>query len=331
MPTISVIVPVYKVEKYIHRCVDSILSQTFQDFELILVDDGSPDNSGAICDDYAAKDSRVRVIHKENGGLSAARNTGIDWVFDHSDSQWLTFIDSDDWVHSEYLERLLCAAVENNVSVSVCNFIEVNEENIDFNYSILEAERWENQAFFQEKPILATIAWGKLYRRGIFTMLRYPAGKIHEDEFVTYKALFSEKFLSYINAPLYFYFNNSTSITRSAWSLKRLDAIAAIEERIDFFEKISKPEMAKYAKLQLISRIAWLNLQSYAAREHRNFPTKYKMGFFRAAYLLEKTNGTNRYESIMAKMFPQFVIMQARGRKIMSIVSGRKMKKEGML
>ena len=87
MPTISVIVPVYKVEKYIHRCVDSILGQSYADFELILVDDGSPDNSGAICDDYAAKDSRVRVIHKENGGLSAARNTGIDWVFDHSDSQ----------------------------------------------------------------------------------------------------------------------------------------------------------------------------------------------------------------------------------------------------
>ena len=122
MPAISVIVPVYKVEKYIHRCVDSILGQTFTDYELILVDDGSPDNCGAICDEYAVKDSRIVVIHQENGGLSAARNTGIDWSFANSDSRWLTFIDSDDWVHPEYLQRLLAAAVEHNVSVSICGY-----------------------------------------------------------------------------------------------------------------------------------------------------------------------------------------------------------------
>ena len=92
---VSVIVPVYKVEKYIHRCVDSILAQSFRDFELILVDDGSPDNCGAICEEYAAKDSRIHVIHQANGGLSAARNTGIEWALAHSDSQWLTFIDRD--------------------------------------------------------------------------------------------------------------------------------------------------------------------------------------------------------------------------------------------
>ena len=122
MPEISVIVPVYKVEKYIHRCIDSILNQTFRDFELIMVDDGSPDNCGAICDEYAAKDNRVVVIHQENGGLSAARNAGIDWAFTNSNSEWLNFIDSDDWVHPEYLQKLYDAAKCNNVSVSVCGF-----------------------------------------------------------------------------------------------------------------------------------------------------------------------------------------------------------------
>jgi glycosyltransferase involved in cell wall biosynthesis len=116
MPAISVIVPVYKVEKYIHRCVDSILGQTFTDFELILVDDGSPDSCGAICDEYAAKDSRV-VIHQENGGLSAARNAGIEWSFDHSNSGWMTFIDSDDWVHPQYLELLHRACLENGTAL----------------------------------------------------------------------------------------------------------------------------------------------------------------------------------------------------------------------
>ena len=103
MPQISVIVPVYKVEPYLRRCVDSILGQTFTDFELILVDDGSPDNCPAICDEYARKDTRVHVIHQENGGLSAARNAGIDWAFANSDSQWLTSVDSDEWVHPEML------------------------------------------------------------------------------------------------------------------------------------------------------------------------------------------------------------------------------------
>ena len=128
MQKISVIVPVYKVEKYIHRCVDSILGQTYADFELILVDDGSPDNCGAICDEYAAKDSRVVVIHQENGGLSAARNAGIDWAFANSDSQWISFVDSDDWIHPCFLERLWQAARTYRVSISCCKFQRVCEE-----------------------------------------------------------------------------------------------------------------------------------------------------------------------------------------------------------
>ena len=109
MPQISVIVPVYKVELYIRRCIDSILAQTFSDYELILVDDGSPDKCGAVCDEYAKQDNRIHVLHQENAGLSVARNTGIDWTFSHSDSKWLTFIDSDDWVHPRYLEALFLA------------------------------------------------------------------------------------------------------------------------------------------------------------------------------------------------------------------------------
>ena len=129
MPEISVIVPVYKVEQFIHRCVDSILLQSFYDFELILVDDGSPDQCGAICDAYAAADNRIHVIHQKNGGLSAARNTGIDYVMANSKSHWLTFVDSDDWLHPQTLEVLLKAAEENNSRVSVCGYRETVGEN----------------------------------------------------------------------------------------------------------------------------------------------------------------------------------------------------------
>ena len=106
MPEISVIVPVYKVEPYLRRCVDSILAQTFTDIEVILIDDGSPDGCPAICDEYVQQDNRVKVIHQENRGVSAARNAGLDWVFANSDSQWISFVDSDDWVHPQFLEYL---------------------------------------------------------------------------------------------------------------------------------------------------------------------------------------------------------------------------------
>ena len=112
MPKISVIVPIYNVEKYLRRCVDSILNQTFSDFELILVDDGSPDNCGKICDEYAVKDRRIVVIHQKNGGLSTARNAGIDWAFVNSNSQYLSFIDRDDWVHPDFLEFLYRAILQ---------------------------------------------------------------------------------------------------------------------------------------------------------------------------------------------------------------------------
>ena len=128
MPQISVIVPVYKVEAFLHRCVDSILCQSFSDFELILVDDGSPDSCGQICEAYAAKDSRIRVIHQKNGGLSAARNTGIDWVMANSGSHWLAFVDSDDWVHPDFLQTLYTAAEQTLSKISACGFFRTEGE-----------------------------------------------------------------------------------------------------------------------------------------------------------------------------------------------------------
>ena len=123
MPTISVIVPVYNVEIYLHRCVDSILAQTFTDFELILVDDGSPDNCGAICDEYAKKDSRVRVIHKENGGQSSARNRAIE----AAQGEWIHFVDSDDLIHPQMLEILYRAAQESGANISACSYTEAED------------------------------------------------------------------------------------------------------------------------------------------------------------------------------------------------------------
>ena len=237
MPQISVIVPVYKVEPYLRRCVDSILGQTFTDFELILVDDGSPDNCPAICDEYAAKDSRIHVIHQENGGLSAARNAGIDRAFANSDSQWLSFVDSDDWVHQKYLECLLNAALENQAAVSICGYVETDGINPGISADELTSQMWVPDEFFIKHTVNATVAWGKLYRKDCFECLRYPIGKIHEDEFVTYIILFQNQSIAYIEAPLYSYYINPQGITRSKWSYKRLDALTAFEQQLKFFSQ----------------------------------------------------------------------------------------------
>lgn len=235
MAQISVIVPVYKVEPYLRRCVDSILAQTFTDFELILVDDGSPDNCGAICDEYAQKDLRVHVIHQENGGLSAARNAGIDWVFANSDSEWLNFVDSDDWVHPQMLERLYHAALEHDVKVSICGYKETGEA---IRWTDADTVRlWPVEQYYVERNVNATVAWGKLYAKECFADLRYPVGKIHEDEYVTYRILFQFEQVAVIDMPMYAYFVNPQGITKSEWTSKRLDKLDALIEQISFFEK----------------------------------------------------------------------------------------------
>lgn len=254
MPAISVIVPVYKVEQYLHRCVDSILGQTFADFELILVDDGSPDNCGAICDKYARKDPRVIVIHQENGGLSAARNTGIDWAFANSDSQWLYFADSDDFIHPESLERLLAAALALNVDISIGGFAETSGESPKIKKEELSPKLWQSREFFVQKNVNAVVAWGKLYRKELFKEIRYPVGKLHEDEYTTYKLLFACENIAAISAPLYGYYVNQEGITKASWSPRRLDVLGAFEERIAFFRQRGDAQMVAHS-VELLGRI----------------------------------------------------------------------------
>ena len=222
MAEISVIVPVYKVEKFLHRCVDSILGQTFRDFELILVDDGSPDSCGEICEAYAARDSRIHVIHQQNGGLSAARNTGIDWVMAESHSHWLAFVDSDDWVHPEFLQQLYRAAEQTLCKISVCGFYRTEGDPLP-----------EGEDFSIHDSVTA-VAWNKLYHRSLFKKLRYPIGKLHEDEFTTYKAIYQAGKIGVTPARLYAYYQNPEGIMRSDWNPRRMHVLEAFEQQIAF-------------------------------------------------------------------------------------------------
>lgn len=234
---ISVIVPVYKVEKYLKRCIDSILEQTFTDYDLILVDDGSQDNSGCICDEYAKTDQRIYVIHKTNGGLSDARNAGIDWAIKNCNSKWLTFIDSDDWVHPQYLEKMISSAEATDCSICIVQYHKTNaleKYNISsaVDYQVINTEQ-----FYCSNTANATVAWGKLYKILDFETIRFPVGRLHEDEYTTYKILFRYTEIVYIDEPLYYYFINPSSIMGSQWKPKRLDLLDAIEENLVFFSK----------------------------------------------------------------------------------------------
>lgn len=241
---ITVIVPVYNVEEYLPRCIDSIISQSFRDFDMILVDDGSPDKCGEICEAYTKRDQRLHVIHQKNGGLSAARNAGIEWSFANSNSNWLTFIDSDDWVHPLYLEALLAAVTELQTKLAVCDFVRSDGDKLPVadNYTF---ELWKPKDFYLEYLTNATVSWGKLIKKTCFKDIRFPVGKIHEDEFTSYRILFQLDRISFVRQPLYAYYQNFGGIIRGKWTPARLAHLEALEIQIAFFEKKELYEIAR--------------------------------------------------------------------------------------
>lgn len=239
MPKISVIVPVYNVEPYLSRCIDSVLNQTYRNFELILVDDGSPDNCGKICDEYAEKFSNIVVIHKENGGLSDARNKGIDWAIKKSDSEFITFIDSDDWVHPDYLKFLYEGIETSNCNISICKYAVADNYNGRFCELLYKQKVLTPEEFWVFDQVNATVAWGKLYKKSLFSDIKFPFGKLHEDEFTTYRLLFKcEKIVMLVNE-LYFYYQNQNGIMKSSWSPKHIDKIYAFQNQVHFFKNNS--------------------------------------------------------------------------------------------
>ena len=239
MAAISVIVPVYKVEPYLSRCVDSILNQTYTDFELILVDDGSPDRCGEICDAYAAAHPHIHVIHRENGGLSAARNSGIEWMLANSESRYVTFIDSDDWIHPQYLEFLLKAIETPGAAVGMVGRQYLSEFDDAYpHYDPLpDALLYDGEELFLARDWDFNYAWGKLYRREHFETLRYPEGKNFEDVFTTYQVLFTCGKTALIDIPLYYYFNNSQGISHSPWKPSELVIFEGMKNQMAFYRK----------------------------------------------------------------------------------------------
>ena len=253
-PLISVIVPVYRVEEYLERCVKSILSQTYENLEVILVDDGSPDQCPAICDACAEKDARVKVIHQENKGLSGARNAGID----AASGEYLAFVDSDEYVSPHFIEELYQLLQDTGCAIGQCRFSYVKGDGLveegDSAFCIYRGESLMEQLYGpEEKATCFVVAWNKLYRAELFkeTGIRYPEGRIHEDEATTYRLFHEAKKLAFLDRALYGYYTENGGSITSVFSAKRLQWLTAHEERIAFFKKNGYEKLlpAAYRKL----------------------------------------------------------------------------------
>ena len=248
---ISVIIPIYNVEKYLRRCVDGILSQTYRNLEVILVDDESPDGCGAICDEYAAKDDRVVVIHQKNKGLSGARNAGIDMA----KGEYLAFVDSDDYVTDDFILRLYEAVATTGSDMAQCKWKYVTGEavpdplNDTGRIDVFTGAQMMSNLYIHDGAYFV-VAWNKLYHRSLFDGIRYPEGRIHEDEATTYRIFDRVKRAAVIDACMYGYFTGNDSITRGNFTKKRLDWAWAVHERILFLESHSQYEQMLPAALK---------------------------------------------------------------------------------
>lgn len=233
MHLISIIVPIYNVEKYLNKCIDSIINQTYKNIEIILINDGSEDNSGKICDKYAKEDSRIKVIHKKNGGLSDARNVGID----ASQGDYIAFIDSDDWVDLYMIERLYNLIIQHKADIVQGDYIEVyDEDNILKNITKEEINFYNSNQMLEylygEKYVKTVVVWNKLYKKELFDQIRFPKGRLHEDEFTTYKVIHRANTIIDSNLPVYYYRQRESSIMNSDFNIKRFDILdACIEQK----------------------------------------------------------------------------------------------------
>lgn len=268
-PLISIIVPCYKVEKYLPKCIDSIIKQTYTNLEIFLVDDGSPDNCGKICDEYAQKDPRIKVIHKTNGGLSDARNVAIDKMT----GEYVVFVDSDDYIAPTHIEGLYSMIQRYQAEISVNTFIAFHDGTTplphpkspkEYVYTGLEATE---KMFYQE--MFDNSAWGKMYKSSLFNNIRYPKGLLYEDLPTTYKLMLKASKVAYNNNETYYYLLRADSIEGSKFTPEKLNSALKLMELMEQDVKYLQPIIKSYY-CRMVSFIFHMVLQMPEQYEHKD-------------------------------------------------------------
>ena len=299
-PLLSIIIPVYKVEKYIDRCIRSLVEQTYENLEILMVDDGSPDNSGAICDAWAAKDSRIKVIHKENGGSGAARNTALDMAT----GELIAFVDSDDYIAPDMYEYLY-GLLEQGADIAECGYRDTHTDDMEFGGADPEVT-W----YTTEEALLGNIhdqffrqlIWNKLYRRHCVEGVRFPVGTTIDDEFFTYKLLGNAKRLARSEKVLYAYRQQEDSVMHRPYSLMRLASIQARQERARYMAE-RFPSLAFEARVDLFYSCLFAMQRCLRELPEEDRKTAQKM--LREASKTAKPLGISKEKSLISNVILQ--------------------------
>ncbi len=252
---ISVIVPVYNVEQYLEKCISSIIDQTYRNLEIILVDDGSTDQSGALCDEFAQKDGRIRVIHKENGGVADARNVGIEAC----NGEYVSFVDSDDYIHPEMLAKLYDSLKQFGADVSICQYFLVDENGgitygVSFHdfvpYGVITGDQ-ALQKLLYNKSGYFVVVWNRLVKKKLFSQVRFPLDRAYEDEYVAHRLFGQCEKVICIQDALYYYLQRPNSImsnVRNGFMMERyLNHVEVMLDRMQYLKSIRKNEYAAVA------------------------------------------------------------------------------------
>jgi glycosyltransferase involved in cell wall biosynthesis len=274
LPKISVIVAVYNVEKYIEKCVRSILEQRYDNIEIVLVNDGSGDRSGEICDQLREIDSRIKVLHKKNEGAAMARNVGLN----HISGDYVGFVDSDDFIDNEMYSILMSNLLKTDSDISVCSYIKVYDngstqvESYDNKLTVLNADQAMG-AFYTFDSSNMNVPWNKLYKRTLFDGIEFPRGNVRDDESTIYKLVYRSTRIVVTQKVLYYYFQNTNSVLHVKSLKKEIDYADAMQGRLDFFIKVKDK---KYYDITLKRYCIWLSAFYFM---HRGLKDKEKQVF----------------------------------------------------
>ncbi len=296
---ISVIVPVYNVEQYLDQCVQSIVNQTYKNLEIILVDDGSPDNCPAMCDAWAQKDSRIKVIHKENGGLSDARNAGLAIAA----GDYIGFVDSDDYIESTMYEELMTHLTDTGSDIAACGVQMVWEDGktamLTRHGSTVLDNAQAMEAIIAESWLKQPV-WYKLYKRSTVEGILFEKGKCHEDVFWSYQPIARAKRICVFDDPLYFYRQRGGSIMGEGFSVKRLDALEAKTQRLEYL-KVNYPNLVQAAQNDVFFFTMYL-MQLALKTNHVSKDVKVSIQRYASRYPAVPRGGKERMWGIMAKI-----------------------------
>lgn len=296
---VSVIVPVYNVDRYLGRCIKSIMQQSYRNLEIILVDDGSTDNSGTICDTFKETDDRIIVIHKENGGLSDARNAGIKMFT----GEYVTFIDSDDYVSPDMISLMLTVLKQSSCQIVQCEFVRGKDDTYKFTgngkYKV-----YNKRNAFENRDVHVCVC-GKLYEKSLIKGRYFPIGKINEDEYYTYKCVYESNRTAIMPDALYYYFQRSNSIMHKKKTYLNMDILDAFDERIKYFQDRKEERLVIISRKEKCIREALLYARAKGCIDEKE-KREYLKKLFRVEYLKIKKENFSMRERVFLKVYYYF-------------------------